>query len=304
MKYVLICPDGASDWRIPALNNQSPLEYAAMPATDALALNGRVGLARNVPKDMAPGSDVACMSLLGYDPSRYHTGRAPLETPALGLDLQPGQTAIRCNLVTIAPDDTMADFTAGHISTEEAASLMAALNDAVGPNAGVRFFPGVSYRNIAIANRTGFDAATTPPHDITGEPIKDRLPFGGGARELLDWMTLSKDVFRDHPVTKNRLADGKSPATQIWLWGQGTRPGLPKFADQFGKTGAMISAVALLQSIGLYAGMELIKVPGATGYIDTNYAGKAAAAIDALDRHDFVFIHIEAPDEIDRKSVV
>ena len=296
MKYVVICPDGGADWPLGVLGNKTPLEAGRLPNLARMAAEGTVGRAMHIPPDMDNGSDICCMSLLGFDPAKHHTGRAPLEAKSLGVKLNPDDIAVRCNTVTIE-DGCMIDFTAGHIKTEESKQLIEMMESHFGRD-GLHFFPGVSYRHLLVVRKAdGVQAQCTPPHNITGKEVADYLPKGEDAPLLLDLMEKSKVHFASHPVNKERLKAGESAATQIWLWGQGPRPSLPLFKDVFGITGAMISAVDLLRSLGLYLGLEVLNVPGITGYIDTDYAAKGRYAIDALERHDFVFVHVEAPDE-------
>jgi 2,3-bisphosphoglycerate-independent phosphoglycerate mutase len=301
MKYVLIIPDGCADEPQESLGGKSPLEAARTPAMDAIAQSGVVGRANYVPAHLPPGSDVANLSLLGYDPNRYFTGRAPLEAAAQGIELNANDCAIRCNLVTIE-DQTMRDFTAGHISTEEAAALLSTLGERIG-RSDLQFVPGVSYRNLLIY-RGGMtappftrDTRATPPHDLTDKSVLDDYPRGPGSDLLNQLMSESVQVFAEHPVNRRRKAEGKLPATNVWLWGQGQAPALTPFAELYGKTGAMITAVDLLRGLAALVGWRRIEVEGATGYLDTDYAAKGRAAIEALNDVDLVTVHIEAPDE-------
>lgn len=301
MKYAIIIPDGASDEPQDSLGGKTPLQAADLPEMDRIAREGVLGLSRNVPDRFLPASDVATLSLFGYDPETYFTGRAPLEAVAMGHTLGPDDWAIRCNLMTI-DDGLMADFTAGHISSEEARELMAALDRAIGrPN--IEFHAGVQYRNLMIyrgkPGEVPFaeDTLTIPPHDVPDRPARDHLPTGTGAPLLMELMVLGSQVVQAHPVNAARIADGKRPANAIWLWGQGKAPSVPKFADLHGLRGAIISAVDLVRGVGLLAGWDRIDAPGATGYLDTDYASKGRTAIAALADHDIVCVHIEAPDE-------
>lgn len=301
MKYVLIIPDGCADEPQESLGGKTPLEAARTPAMDAIAQAGVVGRANHVPAHLPPGSDVANLSLLGYDPNQYFTGRAPLEAAAQGIPLSANDCAIRCNLVTIE-DQTMRDFTAGHISTEEAAALLATLGERIG-RPEFEFVPGVSYRNLLIY-RGGdtpppftADTRATPPHDLTDKSVLDDYPRGPGSGLLNQLMSESVQVFADHPVNERRRAEGKLPATNVWLWGQGQAPALTPFQELYGKTGAMITAVDLLRGLAALLGWRRIEVAGATGYLDTDYAAKGRAAIAALADVDLVTVHIEAPDE-------
>ena len=245
-----------------------------------------------IPDGFEAGSDIANMSILGYAPEKYYTGRGPLEAMSMGIDLSPTDVAYRCNIVTVK-DEIMADFSAGHISSAEGAALFASLAPHI-PQVSVR--PGVSYRNLLVVPR-GRSTVSTPPHDIVGQEIAEYLPKNGDAPLLLECMAKSREVFRDHPVNRARIAAGKTPATQIWPWSGGLRPALPLFADKYHKKGGMISAVDLLNGIARCAGMDVITVPGATGYLDTDYAAKARYAIEAIKNLDFLYLHIEAPDE-------
>ncbi|MCS7305315.1 MAG: cofactor-independent phosphoglycerate mutase [Thermoguttaceae bacterium] len=302
MKYVIIIPDGAADEPLESLGGRTPLEAARTPAMDQVAADGLVLRANHTPASLPPGSDIACMSLLGYNPLDYYTGRAPLEAAAQGIELGPYDWAIRCNLVTIE-DQIMRSFTAGQISTQEAAALMAAAQEKLGSER-IRFYPGVGYRNLVIYRGTAeqpapfsADTRTTPPHDLTDQPVLDHYPRGPGSDLLNQLMSDSIGVFAEHPVNLARQAAGKLPATNIWLWGLGQAPKLPRFADRFGLQGAMITAVDLLRGLAALLGWRRIHVPGATGYLDTDYAAKGRYAIQALQEVDLVCVHIEAPDE-------
>jgi 2,3-bisphosphoglycerate-independent phosphoglycerate mutase len=305
MKYVVIIPDGAADEPQEFLDGRTPLEAADIPAMDALARRGRTGLSWNVPSSLAPGSDVANLSLLGYDPLSVFTGRAPLEAAAQGIAMGENDWAFRCNLVTL-DGDTMVDFTAGHVSTEEATELLASLQEVVGSQyEGLEFHPGVSYRNLLIDRRRQADTArydqttaTFAPHDYTGKSWLPGKARGAGADFLETLMQVTSEVFTDHPVNRRRLEEGKLPVTQAWLWGQGRRPSLERFEKKYGAgPGAMITAVDLLRGIARLIDWNILDVPGATGYLDTDYAAKGRAAIEALSSHDVVCVHVEAPDE-------
>jgi 2,3-bisphosphoglycerate-independent phosphoglycerate mutase len=292
MKYIVILGDGMADEPLAELGNRTPLEYARTPNLDRLTREGACGMLRTIPDGCEAGSDIANMSILGYDPKRYYTGRGALEAASMGVDLAKGDVAYRCNLVTVQ-DGVMADFSAGHISSAEGADLFAALAPAL-PE--VRVKAGISYRNLLVVPG-GSGAESSPPHDIVGRRIEEFMPRNGDAPLLLACMEKSRKVFADHPVNTERVRAGKPPATQVWPWSGGHRPALPLFRDKYGKNGGMISAVDLLNGIARYAGMEVIKVPGATGYLDTDYAAKARYALDAIRHLDFLYIHIEAPDE-------
>ncbi len=292
MKLMVILGDGMADLPIEELQGKSPLQAAEKPNMDRLARLGRSGLALTVPDGFPPGSDVANLSVAGYDPRLFYTGRAPLEAASMGVHLDPGDIAFRCNLVTIE-DGIMMDYSAGHISTAEAGELIEALKPLMPEE---RLYAGVSYRHLLILQE-GAEAVCTPPHDISDQPVADHLPRGEGAEMLLGLMEAAKPVLARQEVNRRRIAENKRPANAIWLWGQGPAPSMPSFMDMHALSGAMISAVDLLRGIAVYAGMEVIDVPGATGTIETNYSGKVEGAIDALSRHDLVYLHIEAPDE-------
>lgn len=301
MKYVLIIPDGAADEPQDSLGGKTPLEAANIPAIDALARAGVVGAACHVPASLPAGSAVANMSLLGYDPMSHFTGRAPLEAAAQGIELAPEDWAIRCNLVTIA-DQVMSDFTADHISTEEATELLATAQEELGSDL-LQFVPGVSYRNLLLYRGIdrpapfSSDTRSTPPHDLTGKSIQEDYPRGPGSELLSDLMERTLGLFADHRVNAARKANGKLPATNVWLWGQGRRPSLKPFEEIYGLRGTMITAVDLLRGIAALIGWERIEVPGATGYTDTDYEAKGSYAVRALDDADVVCVHVEAPDE-------
>jgi 2,3-bisphosphoglycerate-independent phosphoglycerate mutase len=294
-KYAIIVPDGAADEPIEQLGNQTVLEAAGTPNIDKVSTQGRQGIMRTVPVDMEPGSDVAQMSLLGYDPRRYYTGRAPIEAVARNIELDPDDWVFRCNLVTIA-DDKMADHSAGHISTEEATRLVQELNDQLG-NQLRRFYPGVSYRHLLVFKGTDFDVQTYPPHDHIGTAKDKILPRGKNAEILIDLIARSHQLFYNHDINKVRRDLGENQASCIWLWGQGKKAQMDSFERRFGIKGVAITAVDLVRGLAKLIDFDLIEVPGATGFVDTNYEGKASAAIEALDKYDLVFIHVEAPDE-------
>ncbi len=299
-RYVILVGDGMGDYPLAELGGKTPLEAASTPHMDRLSLHGLMGTVATIPEGMEPGSDVANMSLLGYDPTLYHTGRAPLEAASMGIRLGPSDVAYRCNLVSLDRGNDgvtrMGDYSAGHISTGEAHELVAALQQAAagGP---LRLYPGVSYRHLLLWSGGREDLRTTPPHDITGEPSE---PYGAVYRcepILLEFMNRSAEILADHPVNRARREAGRRQANSVWLWGQGKAPAMPTLEERAGLRGAMISAVDLLKGMGVYAGLDAIAVPGATGYLDTNYAGKVQAALKALEAGDFVYVHIEAPDE-------
>lgn len=292
----MLLPDGAADEPCDALAGRTPLQHARTPAMDDVARSGIVGVTRTAPHGFSPGSDVCTMSLLGYAPSTFYTGRAPIEAIAQNLPLQPSDTVIRCNLVTVR-DGIMVDFSAGHIRTDEAAQLIDALNRGLG-SPERSFHAGVSYRHLLI-DRTGADLSfrATPPHDIQSQPISRYLPTGPGADIVNQLMLDSAAILAGHDVNAVRVDLGENPATQIWLWGQGPKPSLPSFHQRFGLTAACVTEVDLVRGLALLVGWDLLHVDGLTGFTDTNYAGIGAACVDALDRYDLVCAHIEAPDE-------
>ncbi|MGQ9628724.1 MAG: cofactor-independent phosphoglycerate mutase [bacterium] len=296
MKYAVLIGDGMADYPIPELGGRTPLEVARTPNMDFLARRGTLGRTSTLPTDMPAGSDVAQLSIMGYDPRKcYPGGRGPLEAASMRIDLSEGEFAYRCNLVTVR-DGMIVDYCAGHISTEEARTLISLLDGALG-GPDVRFYPGVSYRHLAVISGVGEGIEATPPHDIMGEPFLRHLPRGSGSELLIDLIRRSWDVLKDCPVNRDRESQGKPPANMIWLWGQGAKPKLPTFRERFSLKGAVISAVDLIRGIGVLAGLDVIEVPGATGYLDTNYRGKAEYALRALETRDLVYIHVEAPDE-------
>ncbi|MBI3088371.1 MAG: cofactor-independent phosphoglycerate mutase [Candidatus Omnitrophica bacterium] len=304
MKYVVVLPDGVSDVPLKELGGKTPLEAAKHPNMDWIAREGITGWARTIPPGFAPGSDVGCMSVFGYDPRRYHTGRAPLEAAAQGIVLTDSQVAFRCNTLTVE-HGVMIDHSADHIKTEDSAQLMKTVSERLGGN-GVQFHAGVSYRHLAIVSSdecrvTSEELAKiecTPPHDILGKPIDGYLPKGPGSDVLRRVMQESVAILEAHPVNRRRAAGGQHAATMLWFWGQGTATALPAFQQVYGKRGACISAVDIVRGIGRLAGLEILQVPGITGYFDTNYTGKAAYALKALDDgFDFVLVHVESTDE-------
>lgn len=304
MKYIILIGDGMADNAIDELGGKTLLEAADTPNLDLIASSGTFGLFSSVPKGFPPGSDVANLSILGYDPAKYYTGRAPLEAASIGVKLKPDDVAFRCNLVTIREKDgseLMEDYSAGHISTEEAREIIKSLDDDEGlSKEGVRFYTGTSYRHLMVwegAPKGADKMALTPAHDISDKTTAAFLPKGECADKLIRLMELSRPVLKNHPVNKKRAAEGKKQATSVWLWGQGKAPAMPAIKDRFGIEGSIISAVDLMKGIGIYAGLEVIKVPGVTGYLDTNYKGKADYALASLINKDFVCVHVEAPDE-------
>lgn len=299
MKYIVLLGDGMADEPLEELSGRTPLEHAHTPNMDALAQKGEVGLMETVPQGFHPGSDVANLSVFGYDPATCYSGRSPLEAASMGVDLGPGDIAFRLNLVTLLPHYGklyMEDFSAGHITTAEARELIATLQEELGGDE-FQFYPGVSYRHLMVW-KGGRDKLTfTPPHDLTHQSIEDHLPRGEGAEVLIDLMTSAQMLFKGHPVNDRRMVADLAPANSIWLWGHGRAPRMETMKQKFGVSGAVISAVDLIKGIGVCAGLDVIVVPGATGYLDTNYRGKAEAALQALESCDFVYLHVEAPDE-------
>lgn len=285
-----------ADYPIEKLGGKTILQAARTPAMDYIAAHGNTGLAKTIPDGFPAGSDVANMSILGYDPAVYYSGRAPLEAASMGVALASGDVAFRCNLVTIE-QGRIKDYSAGHISSEEAEILIETLDTELG-NEELRFYPGISYRHLLVArNNLGVETECTPPHDITGKKIEEYLPGGKDGDFFSDMIKKSMIILELHPVNLKRIEEGKNPANSIWVWGQGYAPKFTPFQELYGKAGAVISAVDLLKGIGIYAGLDVIEVPGATGYLDTNYEGKENAAIEALKTRDLVFVHVEAPDE-------
>ncbi|MBM4054884.1 MAG: cofactor-independent phosphoglycerate mutase [Planctomycetes bacterium] len=296
MKYCIIIPDGMADYPIEKLGGRTPLETARTPYLDLLSENGRIGTVQTIPRGFPPGSDVANLTIVGYDPGDYYTGRAPLEAASIGIQLGEEDCAFRCNFIT-ANEDTLVDFCAGHIKTEEANILIQLLNERFG-NDVIQFYTGKSYRHLMVyKGLQKIDASCFPPHDIMGESIKAHLPKGKGSEILIDLMERSRGLLHNHDINKVRVDLQENPANMIWLWGYGYRPKMPTFQERFNLKGAVITAVDLIKGISLYLGWDIIKVPGATGYHDTNYGNKGKYAVEALENHDIVLVHIESPDE-------
>ena len=299
MKYIVLVPDGMADEPVAELGGKTPLEAAHTPNMDLLAQGGVSGLVKTIPDGFLPGSDIGNLALMGYDPNVCFTGRSPLEAANMGIILADDEIAFRCNLATVH-DGKMVDYSAGHITTEEARELIAYLQEKLNHQS-LRFYAGKSYRHIMVLKtneQENYKAVKTiPPHDILNQSIEQYLPQGNNVALLLDLMARSVAILKEHPVNQARLNNGLAPATMIWLWGQGGKPRLPLFRDRYGLTGSVISAVDLVNGIGRLAGLDVIDVPGANGYYDTNYAGKAEYALASLKNKDFVYIHIEAPDE-------
>ncbi len=303
MKYLVMLCDGMADYPVDELGGKTPLEAAATPNMDKLAETASVGLVKTVADGLKPGSDVANLSVLGYNPDDCYTGRSPLEAGSIGIDMKDTDVSLRCNLVTLTDeqvyeDKTILDYCADDISTAEAEELVKYLAENLN-NDEFCFYSGVSYRHCLIWNNGTLDIGTmTPPHDITGKPIKEYVPAHPNAEKLYELMKKSYELLKDHPVNIERIKKGLRPANSIWLWGEGVRANLVDFKEKYGLKGSMISAVDLLKGIGKFSGMNVVNVDGATGYIDTNFEGKAAAAISEFENgQDFVYIHVEAPDE-------
>ncbi len=302
-KYAVVLCDGMADYPMQELGNKTPMGASNTPCMDKLAKKSYIGLVKSVADGLKPGSDVANLSVLGYDPAIYYSGRSPLEAGSIGIDMKDTDVSFRCNLVTLSDeenyaDKTILDYCADDISTEEAKVLVEFLAEHFN-NQEFQLYSGVSYRHCLIWNNGTLDVGTlTPPHDITGKPIKEYIPTAENAKKLYDMMVKSYDLLKDHPVNKARIARGKRPANSMWLWGEGVRKPLANFKEKYGLKGSMISAVDLLKGIGKFSGMNVVDVEGATGYIDTNFEGKTKAAIDEFaNGQDFVYIHLEAPDE-------
>ncbi len=306
MKYAILIGDGMADEPIASIGGKTPLEAAETPFMDQVASDGTIGLLRSVPEGYPPGSDVANLSILGYDPRRYYTGRAPLEAASIGVELAPTDVAYRCNLVTLsgAPERAvMADYSAGHISTEEAREIITTLDKELS-SFGVRFYPGKSYRHLMVMADGPTSVKATPPHDISDKETGPHMPSGEGSERIVELMERSRDILRDHPINRARREEGKNTADSIWLWGQGRAPSMESYPAKYGVEGSIISAVDLMCGIGVYAGLKVIDVPGATGYLDTNYSGKAEYALKSLKERDFICVHVEAPDEAGHQGLL
>lgn len=310
MKYLVMLCDGMADEPNEALGNSTPMEKANKPCMNSLAAKAEVGIVKTVAEGLKPGSDVANLSVLGYEPAVYYSGRSPLEAASIGIDLKDTDVTLRCNLVTLSDDEdyenkTILDYCADDISSEEAKVLIEYIQEKLG-NDVFRFYPGVSYRHCLVwSNGNPHPGVLTPPHDITGKVITDYIPKGEAVDELYDLMKKSYDLLKDHPVNQARIARGKRPANSIWLWGEGTKPLLDNFSEKFGIKGSMISAVDLLKGIAICAGMNSVDVDGATGYLDTNFDGKCKAAIEEFKNGaDLVYVHVEAPDECGHRGEI
>ena len=299
MKYIVLVGDGMADYPIKELGERTPLEAARTPNMDYIAKHGRLGRVKTVPDKMNPASDVANISILGYDPAQYYSGRGPLEAANLGVVLEEDDVAFRCNLIT-ATGDILTDYSAGHISSKEAADLIGFIEEKLGSDK-IKFYHGVSYRHLMLvkggAKESLDKVSCKAPHDIAGQSISKNLPKGKNADILIKLMEESRKILPEHEVNHVRLDLKENPANMIWLWGQGRKPAMPTFFDKYGLTGSVISAVDLIKGLGRILGLEVINVPGATGYYDTDYEGKAKAALKSLEKNDFVFVHVEAPDE-------
>ena len=309
MKYIVLLGDGMADYPVPALNGKTPLEAADKPNMDSLAHHGEMGLVKTVPDGYPPGSDVANLSVFGYAPRLYYTGRSPLEAVSMGVSMEDTDMAFRCNLVTLSGEEqyeekTMLDYSSGEITTEEARELIKAIAGNLNSSE-FTFYPGISYRHCLVWKNGKYGLSLTPPHDISGRKIASYLPEGGNSDVFLAFMKKSETILKDHPVNLNRIKRGLNPATSIWLWGQGRKPALMPFREKYNIGGSVISAVDLIRGIGILAGLEPILVEGATGNLHTNYAGKAMACLRALENgSDFVYIHVEAPDECGHQGML
>ncbi len=304
MKYIVLLGDGMSDEPIASHNNKTPLEIANTPVMDRLSGKGELGLSKTIADGMDPGSDVANLSVMGYDTSKYYTGRSPIEAASIGVPLSDTDVAFRCNLVTLENKDVSAymnDYSAGHISSGDAEIVIHALKREL-DSEDITFYPGVSYRHLMVWKNGQDKLKTTPPHDISDKQIEDHLPKGEGSEKILDLMKKSQKILQNLEINKNKIKKGEKPVTSIWLWGQGKKLELPSFKSKYEISGSVISAVDLIKGLGLSAGLNSIDVPGATGYLDTNYQGKADAALKALETEDFVYLHVEAPDEASHKG--
>jgi 2,3-bisphosphoglycerate-independent phosphoglycerate mutase len=299
MKYIVLVCDGMADYPVKEIGERTPLEAARTPNMDFIAKHGRLGRVRTIPAGFTPGSDIAQITILGYDPKKYYTGRGPLEAENLGVKLNEDDVAFRCNLIT-ASGDILRDYSAGHISSREAEILINFIDQGLGTNR-IKFYPGISYRHLMVIKRGAEErldkTSCKPPHDITGKSISKNLPKGDGAGMLINLMQESRRILERHEINLVRLDLKENPGNMIWLWGQGKRPSMGAFSDKYGIKGSVISAVDLIKGLGKLLGLEVINVPGATGYYDTDYEGKANAALKALEYNDFVFVHLEAADE-------
>lgn len=303
MKYIVVLGDGMADYGVDEFGGKTILDVAEKPNMDYMSIHGELGIVKTVQDGMKPGSDVANLSVMGYDTRKCYSGRSPLEAASIGVPLRDNDVTFRCNIVTLSDeenyeDKTMLDYSSGEISTDEAKQLIDALAKELDTDL-IKFYSGVSYRHLTVWEGGSLNVELTPPHDISDKKIRDYLPKGEGSDKLLEMMKKSERILKNHPVNKARIAAGKNPATSIWIWGEGTKPRLESFYDKYGLKGSVISAVDLIKGIAKCADMESIDVPGATGTYKTNFDGKAQAALDAITSggSDFVYIHMEAPDE-------
>jgi 2,3-bisphosphoglycerate-independent phosphoglycerate mutase len=310
MKYVIVLADGMADYSVPALNGKTPLQVSHKPNMNFIASHGQVGVVKTVPPGMPPGSDVANLSVMGYDPRAYYTGRSPLEAVSIGIKLGDDDVAFRCNLVTLSEEPVnyeqkiMVDYSSDEISTEEASVLINDLATRLNSEQ-INFYPGISYRHLMVWRNGPTGAKLTPPHDISDRPITSWLPVGDGQDTLLDLMKKSQAILSDHSINRERRKKGLRPANSIWLWGQGKKPSVPSFFSKYGLSGSVISAVDLAKGLGICAGLQVINVPGATGNVHTNFKGKAEAALSAIrDGQDFIYLHVEAPDEAGHRGEI
>jgi len=299
MKYIVLVGDGMADYPVSELGGRTPLEAARTPNMDFIAQHGKLGRVKTIPDRSTPGSDVANIAIFGYDPDKFYTGRGPLEAANLGIQLEPDDVVFRCNLITTS-GDTLVDYSAGHISSKESQIIMKFLDKNLGSER-FKFYPGVSYRNLLLIKK-GMqenldELRCKPPHDISGQSITKNLPNGNNADIIIRLMEESRRLLEGHEINLVRIDLKENPANMVWLWGQGRKPSMPKFQDKYGLRGSVISAVDLIKGLGRVLGLEVICVPGATGYYDTDYEGKAKAALKSLGKNDFVFVHVEAPDE-------
>ncbi len=302
LKYLVIVGDGMADYAMEQFNGKTALQYAKTPYFNKIATSGTLGLVKTIPDSLPPGSDTANLSVIGYDPLQYYTGRSPFEAISVGVDMAPEDVSFRCNLVTLSDethyrDKTMVDYCADEITDQEAGELIRVIDQAFGSDY-IKFHKGFLYRNLMIWSGAPDDWQLTPPHDISGQKIGEHLPAGQKSAEVTEMMSRSYEILSEHPLNKKRIDNGLNPANSIWIWGNGRKPMIPEFEKKYGLKGAVISAVDLIKGIGLFAGLSVIEVEGATGNIDTNYSGKVNAALKALkEGKDFVYLHIEAPDE-------
>ena len=314
MKYIVVVGDGMADRPVQALGGKTPLQVAKKPTINALACKSRMGMVQTIPPGLPPGSDVGALSIMGYNPQQFLTGRAPLEAAASGIDLKPDEVAFRCNLVSLSEDKVafsanthtlalMEDYSAGNIDTQEAKVLIECLQKNLN-NEEFQFYSGVGYRHLMVWKNGSPEFSCTPPHDIPNQNIATHLPVGPQAEKLHALMTQAAALLATHPVNEERRRRGQKPANSIWFWGQGTRPQMPSFKEKYNLSGCLVSAVDLAKGIGRLLGLEVLQVPGLTGYLDTNYAGKVQHSMAALKEVDFAYIHVEAPDEAGHQGKV